>query len=57
MIAVATAGMVLDSERLFWVPGARTVFVPPVSAWPVGGGLTFSRRTAQQYAAAWSDRC
>ena len=27
------AAFILDPERLFWVPGQRTIFVPPVSGW------------------------
>jgi len=29
----AAPAMLLDPERLLWVPGERTIFVPPVAGW------------------------
>lgn len=31
-LAVAVAGSTLDPERLLWVPGAKTIFLPPVKS-------------------------
>lgn len=31
-LAGATAGFVLDPERLLWKPGAKTIFLPPAKA-------------------------
>lgn len=28
-LAALTAGMALDPERLLWVPGQKTIFLPP----------------------------
>lgn len=33
LAALGTAGMVLDPERLLWVPGQRTFFLPPAEGW------------------------
>jgi hypothetical protein len=35
-LGLAAAGMALDPERLLWVPGQKTIFLPPVrSAWTI----------------------
>lgn len=30
LLGLGAAGLVLDPERLLWVPGAKTIFLPPV---------------------------
>ena len=30
LTAVASVGLVLDPERLLWVPGQKTIFLPPI---------------------------
>ncbi len=32
LLGMGAAGLVLDPERLLWVPGARKIFIPPVLA-------------------------
>ena len=32
-LLAAMGGAVLDPERLLWVPGEKTLFVPPVTGW------------------------
>lgn len=40
-LAAALVGSTLDPERLLWVPGVKTLFVPPVSGWaPTHNGTT-----------------
>ena len=34
LLTAGTAGMVLDPERLLWVPGQKTIFIAPVNGWP-----------------------
>ena len=31
VLAAVSAGAVLDPERLLWVPGAKTMFMPPLA--------------------------
>ena len=31
VLAGASAGFALDPERLLWTPGAKTIFLPPVT--------------------------
>ena len=32
-LLAAMGGAVLDPERLLWVPGAKTIVLPPVTGW------------------------
>lgn len=47
LLASAAAGAVLDPERLLWVPGRKTIFIPSarqvaVYGGAAGGGKTFT---------------
>lgn len=35
LFGAAAAGAVLDPERLLWVPGAKTIVLPPAGGWIV----------------------
>ncbi len=39
--AAVGLGMALDPERLLWVPGRKTIFIPPPTAF--GGPVTIAR--------------
>ena len=41
MVAAGMAGSVLDPERLLWVPGKKTIFLPSIQQ-PVGMTFTLS---------------
>jgi hypothetical protein len=43
-LATLAAGMVIDPERLLWVPGAKKIFVPATPVIVIGSGdvLSFS---------------
>jgi len=48
-LATLAAGLVLDPERLLWVPGQKTIFLPPI---PVFGA---NPNIGMLVAAAWED--
>ena len=39
-LALGSAGFAFDPERLLWVPGARTIFLPPVHRLVLGEWVT-----------------
>lgn len=39
VLAAVSAGAVLDPERLLWVPGAKTMFMPPLAVISRGNTL------------------
>lgn len=62
----AAASMELDLERLLWVPGAKTIVLPPAGGWwlspdwltrealkTLENNLTFMRSINRQYEEAW----
>jgi hypothetical protein len=34
-LGLGTAGLLLDPERLLWVPGQKTIFLPPVERFSI----------------------
>jgi len=44
-LAAAVPGLILDPERLLWVPGQKTFFIPPELKPPVG--LAFRKNAFQ----------
>jgi hypothetical protein len=49
-LGLAAAGMALDPERLLWVPGRKTIFLPAVQK---GLTATLLDINGRQVAAAW----
>lgn len=52
LLAAASAGMVLDPERLLWRPGQKTIFllpVPKVWTFQSGASMAFSGRLYHDY--------
>ena len=44
LILSGAAGLALDPEKLLWVPGQKTIFIPP------GKILTYSQIVSMEYA-------
>lgn len=53
LLASAAAGAALDPERLLWVPGRKTIFIPSARQVAVYGGAAGGGKTFTLYGIPW----